>query len=339
MFFTIDKFGGNLNLTIFVNLLIYIIVLLGVPSVFLGFLSLFKFKASPKRSIYLYAFSTGMFLIIGAAGFIKEGYFRLEYFFHDTSTTGGYQYTSGNQTKEQLFIALIVGSASLIGLAIVILGRYLFVKLSKTELHVEHDHHSHSDHLFSYRDVDNPKAAWTAILMILSHRIIDGLVLGVSVFQLTSQGYQKPNLALIITFNIHLLFEVVIVYYRQIQYGESKLKAIGYNLLTLVLIIPIMFLGAFLGQYINKVAWIEPFLTTMGGAIIVFMSVIELVPEFIHYRNESTKTIYITLIVLASSIVLTLIFLSFHTHTQSSPNITGGFIEGFRNRELVWRRN
>jgi len=89
--------------------------------------------------------------------------------------------------------------------------------------------------------------------MLLSHRLIDGLVLGLSVYQLTTNGVNKANLALIITFNIHLLLEVVIVYYRQIQYGEKKSKAILFNFITLILIIPIMFLGAFIGKFLNKV--------------------------------------------------------------------------------------
>ncbi|SFW06918.1 Uncharacterised protein [Chlamydia abortus] len=89
--------------------------------------------------------------------------------------------------------------------------------------------------------------------MMLSHRIIDGLVLGISVYQVTANGISKANLGLIITFNIHLLLEVVLIYYRQLQYGEKKGKAILFNFVTLLLIVPIMFIGAFLGKYINKV--------------------------------------------------------------------------------------
>jgi putative membrane protein len=78
MFLTIKNFNGNLELTILVNLLIYILILLSIPLIFMGIISLFKVKVTSKKSIYLYAFSTGMFLMIGAAGFIKEGYVLLE---------------------------------------------------------------------------------------------------------------------------------------------------------------------------------------------------------------------------------------------------------------------
>lgn len=335
MFLTIKNFNGNLELTILVNLLIYILILLSIPLVFMGIISLFKVKVTSKKSIYLYAFSTGMFLMIGAAGFIKEGYVLLEQWFHDSSTTGGLKYTGGKPAIEQSYIALIVGLSALIGLGTVILGRFLLTR--KKELHKDHKEHDHSEHFVSFNDIDNPKEAWTAILMLLSHRLIDGLVLGLSVYQLTTNGVNKANLALIITFNIHLLLEVVIVYYRQIQYGEKKSKAILFNFITLILIVPIMFLGAFIGKFLNKVGWLIPSLEILGGSIIVFMAIVELVPEFIHYRNENKKVIYTTLIVFALSIILTLILLSFHTHNQVQ-GIGGELISGLA-RRIKWRSN
>ena len=172
--------------------------------------------------------------------------------------------------------------------------------------------------------------------MLLSHRLIDGLVLGLSVYQLTTNGVNKANLALIITFNIHLLLEVVIVYYRQIQYGEKKSKAILFNFITLILIIPIMFLGAFIGKFLSKVGWLIPSLEILGGSIIVFMAIVELVPEFIHYRNENKKVIYTTLIIFALSIILTLILLSFHTHNQVQ-GIGGELISSGLLRRTKWK--
>ena len=335
MFLTIKNFNGNLELTILVNLLIYILILLSIPLIFMGIISLFKVRVTSKKSIYLYAFSTGMFLMIGAAGFIKEGYVLLEQWFHDSSTTGGLKYTGGKPLIEQSYIALIVGLSALIGLGTVILGRFLLTR--KKELHKDHKEHDHSEHFVSFNDIDNPKEAWTAILMLLSHRLIDGLVLGLSVYQLTTNGVNKANLALIITFNIHLLLEVVIVYYRQIQYGEKKSKAILFNFITLILIVPIMFLGAFIGKFLNKVGWLIPSLEILGGSIIVFMAIVELVPEFIHYRNENKKVIYTTLIVFALSIILTLILLSFHTHNQVQ-GIGGELISGLA-RRTKWRSN
>ncbi|SYV89880.1 Uncharacterised protein [Metamycoplasma alkalescens] len=52
----------------------------------------------------------------------------------------------------------------------------------------------------------------------------------------------------------------------------------------------------------------------MGGSIILFTSVFELIPEFIHIRNKNPKILYLTLITFAFSIVLTIMLLSFHSH-------------------------
>ncbi|ACF07027.1 Uncharacterised protein [Metamycoplasma arthritidis] len=321
MFFNTSTFNNNVELTILVNLLIYIAILLGIPMLFLSFLSLFKLHPTNKKTIYLYAFSTGMFLMIGAAGFIKEGWVLLEQWFHKKD--GGLLLTKGIVALEQSFIAMIVGYSAMIGLAIVIIGRYVFIRTAKVDFHKKHSDHGHSEHITSFRDIDNPKAAWSAILMLLSHRIIDGLVLGITIYQVTINGVNKANIPLIVTFNIHILLEIIIVYYRQMQYGEKRTKAILFNFITLLLIIPIMFFGAFLGKFLDRIGWLIPSLEIMGGTIVIFMSIIELVPEFIHYRNEKVKTIYGTLATIALAMVFTLVLLSFHTHT-SPPKIEFG---------------
>ncbi|GAA8714341.1 hypothetical protein oki361_15700 [Helicobacter pylori] len=45
-------------------------------------------------------------------------------------------------------------------MGIVILSKYLIAKKSKNvELHKDHSEHGHSDHIISFNDIDNPKAA------------------------------------------------------------------------------------------------------------------------------------------------------------------------------------
>lgn len=69
MFIGTSAFNGNITLATFVNLIIYILILLGVPSLVLGVISIFKLKITDKKNIYIYAFATGMFLMIGTVGF------------------------------------------------------------------------------------------------------------------------------------------------------------------------------------------------------------------------------------------------------------------------------
>ncbi|MBU4691174.1 ZIP family metal transporter [Mycoplasma zalophi] len=326
MFFKEIDFNNNLELTILINLLIYSFILLAAPVVVSLVLSAIKPKFSKHKMIYLYAFSTGMFLIIGSAGFIKEAVLSLETWLHTSGENGGLILTNGDVTKEQLYMAVIVGISALIGLTLVILWRYISIKKHKGHIHESHEEHGHSDHIISFTDIDNPKAAWIAILMLLIHRIIDGLVLGLSVYQMTSINYTNPNIGLIVTFNIHILVENIIIYYRQTQYGQTKWKAIRYNLYTMLLIIPILFFGAFLGKYLDYQKWVIPSLQIIGGVIIVFTAIFELVPEFIHNRNSSVKVLYTTFAYFATSVILTLVMLSFHTHLQP-PTISGESIE------------
>ncbi|ENY68484.1 Hypothetical protein, predicted transmembrane protein [Metamycoplasma auris 15026] len=309
MFFASIKNG---NLSLFLNLVVYISIIVALPLVMLGIFALFKNKPNQSKNgnglVYMYSFSTGMFLMIGTFGFMREGYEIAKVFTHS--------YLNFSEIGRTAVLSAIMGVSCLIGLAIAIGGRYIFIKASKTDPHKEHIEHSHSDHLISFKDIDNPKAAWLAIIMLLSHRIVDGFFIGYAVFRIWyANNTFSSSIVLLITFTIHILIEMAIVYFRQIQYGEKKSKAILYNFLTFLLIIPFIFIGAYSGIVIStNLSWIQSALLTMGGAIIVFTSVFELVPEFIHIRNKDLKTLYITLSVFALSIAFTIILLSFHTH-------------------------
>ncbi|MGX9339307.1 hypothetical protein ACT1UH_00950 [Mycoplasma sp. 332] len=306
-------FENNIELTIFINILVYIPILMILPLILLGLLSFIKPSEKAKKGnaiIYMYAFSTGMFLMIGAFGFLREGYKIAIDFTHDGPNK------FGSEINRTLVTVGILGISALIGFSVVIAGRYLFIRKSKIDPHKSHEEHNHSDHLISFKDIDNPKAAWLAIVMLLSHRIIDGFFIGYSIFKIIfTQNTFSSSLTLLITFTIHILIEVTIIYFRQIQYGEKKGKAVLYNFITFLLIIPFIFLGAFTGRFINDdLKWIQSSLLIFGGAIIIFTAIFELVPEFIHIRNKDTKTLYRTLIIFAASIVTTIMLLSFHSH-------------------------
>ncbi|AZZ65754.1 hypothetical protein DMC14_003120 [Metamycoplasma phocicerebrale] len=305
--------SANLYLLLFLNLLVYIPILVALPLLLMGLLSLIKtekIRNNKNFLIYIYAFSTGMFLMLGAFGFLREGYDIAK------SYTHGGTFVQSSEIIRTLTVVGIMGISALIGFSLVIGGRYLFIKKAKIDPHTEHEEHNHSDHLISFKDIDNPKAAWLAILLLLSHRVIDGFFIGYTIFKIiVSKNTFSSSLMLLITFTLHILFEISIVYFRQIQYGEKKRKAVMYNFLTFILIIPFIFMGAFFGTFLGgTLKWIQSGILTMGGAIIVFTSVFELIPEFIHIRNKNTKTLYSTFITFSAAIVITIILLSFHTH-------------------------
>ncbi|MBN3534622.1 ZIP family metal transporter [Mycoplasma procyoni] len=274
-----------------------------------------KPKIKKSSNIYLYALSAGMLLIIGTVGFLREGYDNLEKSFHNPAFFNQ-EWLHQNPYNEQFIVMGIIGAGAILGISTIFVVRYMFVKFFKVDVHKDHEEHGHHDHMISFTDVDNPKAAWLAILLLLSHRTIDGFILGATVSRITSGD--KLNIGLIITFNIHILIEILIVYYRQVQYGQTVKKAVIYNLLTTLLLIPIMFVGAYINQVLRQTWWIIPIVNASGGSILTFVVVIELVPEFIHLRNNTKKDWYIALIFFAIGIIGTLMILAFHTHDPST---------------------
>lgn len=320
-----QDFNGNINLAIFVNLLIYILILLTVPSLFILLLSFIKPKLKPTSNFYLYAFSSAIFVLIGTVGLIGES---LE---HGREYISGLR--SGNTPKvnEAIEAGLATGLAigitaggALIGLTVVILFRFLFIK-KFGEIHHTHGMHGHNDLITNVHDIDSKtiKAAWLVIFLILSHRMIDGFILGGATYRFTfgsNKGLntfgsnEGLNIGFIITFNLHILVEAVIIYYRQIQYGQKRWKAVMYNFLTTLVIVPIMFLGAYINPYLQELGWFLPVVNASGGAIITFVGIIEIVPEFIHFKDMQSKEWYKVIIAFALGIIVALILLSFHTH-------------------------
>lgn len=315
-----SKYFGNLEIAIAVNLVIYAIILLTVPSLLILILSFIKPTIKEKTSFYLYAFSSAVFIMIGTLGLLRESFEGSSQFVDSI--------TSFESTQKVLItIGIIVGGA-IIGLVVAISFRYIFVK-KVGEVHHLHDSHSHSDHIVNVKDIDNPKVAWLVIFLILSHRTIDGFVLGGYIAKI-SAGI-PANLGMVITFNLHIIIEVIIIYYRQIQFGEKRWKAALYNFYTLLSIIPIMFIGAYINQYLAAVGWILPLTNASGGTIITFVGIIELVPEFLHNKRMKVKEWYKVIISFGFGIIFALILLSLDIISNadavtSTANVTNNFI-------------
>ncbi|WP_215739982.1 ZIP family metal transporter [Mesomycoplasma hyorhinis] len=264
---------------------------------------------------YLYSLSAGLLLIVATAGLLREAYENAEKFTFQQAIQTGKLFWAENS---QFWVALLVGSGAILGVFTIFIVRFFFVKKFNNETHSNHKEHNHDDHIINFKDIDNPKAAWLAIILLLSHRTIDGFILG-SIVSKISIG-QKLNYGLIITFVAHILIEILIIYYRQIQYGEKVWKAVVYNLLTTVLLIPIITIGAFINRFLEQAGWILPIVNASGGAILSFVVIVELVPEFIHLRSGAKKQWYFTLIWFVCGIIIASILLSFHAHSTDLPN-------------------
>ncbi|UWD34104.1 ZIP family metal transporter [Mesomycoplasma molare] len=310
--FKSQNFNGNIDLAILVNLIIYISILLVIPISIVLLIAKIKPTIKKSTNIYLYALSAGMLLIIGTVGFLRESYEVLERNIHEQAYLA--DFLEANELNEQFLVLLIVGSGSFIGISSIFVVRYFFVRFfGVSESHQNHDEHGHHDHIVNFADIDNPKSAWLAILLLLSHRTIDGFILGATVAKMSSG--EPLNIGLIVTFNIHIIIEILIVYYRQVQYGQTIKKAVIYNLITTLLLVPIMTIGAFINRFLNSVWWLLPLINSSGGSILTFVVVIELTPEFIHLRNRTKKEWYLALIAFAIGIIMTLMLLAFHSHS------------------------
>lgn len=243
--------------------------------------------------------------MVATAGLIQEGFTGAENFAHKFGDS------------EVLYKILIIGGGATIGLISVFVARYFFLKFFKHDVHTDHKKHDHGDHIVNFSDVDNPKSAWLAILLLLSHRTIDGFILGSVVSRVTAG--QPINWYLIGTFVAHMLIEVLIIHYRQVQYGQSIKKSVIYNLITTVILIPIITIGAFANKFFIQTGWLIPLFNVSGGAILSFVVIIELVPEFIHLRNKSSFQWHFSLLLFAIGIIIALVLLTMHEHGDEIP--------------------
>lgn len=299
---------NNYNLALLVNLLIYTSLLIIIPIIFTLVLSFIKPKLSNKYNFYLYSFSSGMLLMIGTVGLLGDGINEFKEYIFSLTTI--------NETSKNVIVPFTLCFTIIFGSCFVLLIRYLFVK-KFGEMHIDHSHHSHNEHIFNENEIENinyknKKQALLVILLLLSHRIIDGFVLGANVAYITSGS--PFNVGFLVIFNIHILFEVVIIYYRQVQYGTSKKKAILFTIGTIILIVPIMFIGAYLNKYLNNVGWLLPLFSVGAGSLISFVSIIELAPEFIHLKKADNKIWYKTLILFILGIAISIALISLHQH-------------------------
>ena len=298
------------SLTIFLNSLILIALAVGLPTICVAIISIFNIKKSKNFQIYLYAFTSGLIIILGTVGLLGEaitiGKEKLD------------SLTSPPIIKILELIGVILGGC-IIGVLLVIGSRLIFTKIlnKKNDLHHNHLEHNHEEFLFNPSDIDNKNVKWVPIILLLLHRLLDGIVLGfmANTNSNTSTIADFANWGMIIVFIIHLLPTTIIIYFVLLDiFNFRRLKTFLFSLLFIISIIPLVIIGSFFINGIESIWWLMPFIYSISGITTLITSILEIIPEFIHYRNASLKSWISVTSTLSFGILLSILLILIHSH-------------------------
>lgn len=287
-------------------------------------LYIFKVKMPKDRMKYIYAFSSGFLIVTAIVGQWVSA--RHELTEHWVDLNKGVANLDGDPNLSQTVtsISILIGGA--------ILGSFMAYAMKLKVAH-SHDHNKqdHADHTHQFQHIHGHpeiistqaeiiheakvhKEKSTVIYMILTHRIPAGLIIGLLLVHFNHGG--EYSLASLIVFILHVIPEMVIVYYARIEAGYSRKSSLIFSIFAKLILIPFIFLGVVMSNYIDQDSagtfWVIPLLLGITGIIMVWAAIFELAPTFIHIKNskETYKVIFTFLLGLSLSMAIQLI----HSH-------------------------
>lgn len=312
--------------------LIVSVLLLFIPIFIALIVPLVLKKPRKELSIYIYAFITGMFIILGSFGYLREAI---------EITSSGKGLVGQNIPIENIYIynILVIVGGAIIGIGVASLVKFGVYKIIKSKysknsifIHTHeagHHHkgelaheHKHEDHIFNSNDIvavnENSKAKTkskiSALLLLLSHRIPEGLLIGISLHSLINDAQISAiSVAFFVSFVLHTIPEEIVFYYRQREMGIKPLNATLISIGALALIIPFIFIGLYGGAALLQNHKLKAIIMAIVGSIMLFTSIVEFLPEFYHH-NMKKKRWLLTLAMFFIGVIFTLFILSFHTH-------------------------
>lgn len=270
-------------------------ILMGIVIIFGILIPLFKPIIKKESMIYLYSFSTGYFIVLALFGLLRDA-------------LGNIDYGTRNMTPtiRSIIIISILSFGIIIGMSTGLLFRYLIIR-KQPEIHDNHYGHSHSDVIFSSNEIDHPKSKWIGVLLLLSHRVVAGLTLGILVFNFKykyEEHIDTFTIGVIIAFIFHLIPEVLIVYYRQREAGVKMWSAILNGIVFKFILIILIIIGAYLANILKVQYWIIPLLLSISAGAISFAALFEFIPEILHVESQSKKVWYLISITLIMSFAI-----------------------------------
>ncbi|MEA4333602.1 ZIP family metal transporter [Mycoplasma sp. 1232] len=202
----------------------------------------------------------------------------------------------------------------------------IFLRQSKNYNNSKHVHY-HPDYIFS-NDESIIKAEQEAInsasnklkvialLLLLTHRIPEGLLLGYNL-NLAANGHENSlTMAYFASLVLHLIPEETIFYFRLREAGYSRIQSLLLSFLGLSLFLPFMLIGCYAGAAIEKNWILKGMMMSAIAGIFIFTTLIEFIPEFYH-SHMSKKKWYFILAFLFIGVIFASLILSFHTHNHS----------------------
>lgn len=327
--------------------LIILAIMVSIPWIYGLLLPIIKPNLTEKASIYLYAFSAGFFLILSTFGFFVEAkeYINLWVGELNSHSYGGITEIVISEPISWVISMAIIGGGAFLFLLLALGGKYFFSKLlnKNTEknnkvsqesvnniVHHNHDDHGHM-HDFSFFNVNDshPKTRVYSLFLLFIHRISDGLIIGVLVFNVNSnKELSLVNVIFLVSFFIHIIPDELISYYRQIDAGVNRWKAALNSMLITSILIPSIFLGAYVFVNFEKdfpagYNMLMAFMNVIIGSFFLFTALVEFIPEVLHTKM-SKKTFYIGMIVMFIGIMLGLMVFSIHVHDHGDDH--GGHV-------------
>lgn len=286
----------SLNAFLISAIIVLISLLITIPFLFI------RKPIPPKLKMYLYSFTSGVTIILATFGFLRESYHLLETYFVTNHTN--------DLEKISLIITIIISGVLLSAIIYILIEWISSKRLQKTA----NCSHKHVEHIFNLTNDHKGLNASVAIVALLLHKLTDGLSLGFLI-SINNQLFVFNNIGLIISFLIHMLPILIISNFFQLDLKIEKLKIIINTFLISLFMVIFTFIGTFIGYFTISIYWLLPFLFSMSGGILVFMSIIELVPEFIKNKAMQTKSWYIAIIFFILGIILSLFLSLIHTHS------------------------
>ncbi|MGL4768701.1 MAG: hypothetical protein ACRCW6_00550 [Mycoplasmoidaceae bacterium] len=283
----------SIYLTLIINIIIIGSVVIIIPFAAVIVFSFIKFKNLRRVGLCLNMLTTSMLIVLSCFGFFRESLSLLS---NKDSPNLIKNYNGPCLTLVLISIFLF---GIFLGIILSFLVKYLIIlKTNSLNSNFLDTHTKNLSNNLSIPVKNALSKKWSAIILLLNHRIIESIALGMMLVQTSNNNFYSfplEKIGFLSLFILHMIPEAFFIYYRQIEMKIVLKKSLTNLLIMKIIIIPLMTIGAFIIQWLphnNSFNWILPFLYIVTGTTLLFISIIELIPEFIENRNMSVRSWY-----------------------------------------------